>query len=579
MTETSPPMADRDSARMSPVTIVSIALAVILVALVLPPLVFLLQGSVTGPAAEQQGQAFTFYYFQHMLDDRRLTQSFINSVAFSLGSAVVALFFGGLLAWIVERTNTPLKALAHLTAIISLGTPFVLYTGAWIFLLGKAGPVNTLIRDITGEFEPFINVYSLGGMILVEGFLWSPLVFLLLGATFRNANPELEEAARMSGASVWETFRRITFRLSLPAMLALAMLVFIRAFEAFEVPALIGMPGHVEVLTTEIYMNVRMRVPPDLGYASAFSVVLLAVVVVLLYFYGRLSRHAERFSTITGKGFRARPVDLGRGRYLTAAILVINFFLLLVAPLIALLWVSLLPFYQTFSRAGLKLLTLKNYIAVLNASHYVGLFINTLLIAAIAATIAVALTMVVAWLTVRRRPGGWFLDNLATFPLVFPGLVLGVAIMQLFLQLPLPLYGTIWVLVWAFVINFMPYGMRYSYSGMLQIHAELEEAAGVSGASALQSLRMIVAPLLAPTLIAAWLFIFLLGSRVLSLAILLAGPKSQTMAVAMYDLISNGQGPELAALGLMWTAFMTVIATAFHIFARRSATGAHGSTA
>jgi iron(III) transport system permease protein len=557
----------------------TLVLAILLAVLVVPPLIFLLEGSVTGPLAEQSGSFFTLEYFRHMFDERRLVESAVNSTLFSLGTAVVALVFGGLLAWIVERTNTPLKWLAHLTAIISLGTPFVLYTGAWIFLLGTAGPVNSFFRDLTGDPETVFNVYSLKGMVLVEGFLWSPLVYLLMGATFRNANPELEEAARTSGATVWETFRRITLRLSLPAVLALALLVFIRAFEAFEVPALIGMPGHVDVLTTEIFMNVRLRVPPDLGHSSAFAVTMLAVVAVLLYFYGRLSRHAERFSTVTGKGFRPRPVDLGRGRFVTAAVLVVNFVLLLGAPMAALAWLSVMPFYQTFSRNGLNFITLKNYRAIYHASHYVDLFLNTLFVAAVAATLAVAVTALVAWLTVRRRPWAWLLDYLATFPLVFPGIVLGVAVMQIFLHLPLPLYGTLWVIIWAFVISFMPYGMRYNYAGMLQIHSELEEAAGVAGASALTTLRRIVLPLLAPTLVAGWLFIFLLGARVLSLAILLAGPKSQTMAVAMYDLISNGQGTELAALGLMWTAFMTVIATAFHFFSRHSAPGAYGGNA
>ena len=152
------------------------------------------------------------------------------------------------------------------------------------------------------------------GMVIVEGFLWSPLAFLLVGATLRNANPELEEAARVSGAGVWQTIRRVTMRLSLPSIMALSMLVFIRAIEAFEVPALVGLPGRISVLTTDIYSNMVARAPPDVGGASALSVLMLLLVLVLLYVYGRLSRHAERFATITGKGFRPRPFDLGRLR-------------------------------------------------------------------------------------------------------------------------------------------------------------------------------------------------------------------------------------------------------------------------
>jgi iron(III) transport system permease protein len=148
--------------------------------------------------------------------------------------------------------------------------------------------------------------------------------------------------------------------------------------------------------------------------------------------------------------------------------------------------------------------------------------------------------------------------------------------MQVFLRIPIPLYGTLGILIWAFVINYLPYGMRYCSSGMLQIHRELEEAAAICGASALTRLRRIVAPLLAPALVAGWLFIFLMSARALSLAILLAGPSSQTMAVAMFDLWGNGQGTELAALGLMWSMLMAMIAVVFYAIARRSAAGALG---
>jgi iron(III) transport system permease protein len=254
-------------------------------------------------------------------------------------------------------------------------------------------------------------------------------------------------------------------------------------------------------------------------------------------------------------------------------VLVINFALLLVVPMAMLAWVSLLPFYQPVSAAALKLVTLNNYRTVFSPDH-VELMANTLVVAVATATLAVALTFVAAWLAVRRAPGGWALERLATIPLVFPGLILGIAVMQLFLNLPISLYGTLGILVWAFVINYLPYGMRYGASGMLQIHRELEESAEMCGASPLMRLRRIVAPLLAPALLAGWLFIFLMAARVLSLAILLAGPRSQTMAVTLFDLWTNGQGTELAALGLLWSMLMAMIAAVFYVLARRFAAGA-----
>jgi iron(III) transport system permease protein len=545
-------------------------LIVVLAALVLPPFVFLLKASVVDA---QRGGEWSLVNFESVLGSRRFLITSANSLVFAAGSAVVALAIGWTTAWIVERTNTPLRPLAYLTAIISLGTPYILYVTAWLLLFGKAGPVNQLYRSLTGASDVLINVYSMPGMVMVEGFLWSPLAFLLVGATLRNANPELEEAARVSGAGTWMTIRRVTLRLSLPSILALAMLVFIRAIEAFEVPALVGLPGRISVLTTDIYGNMVAQAPPDIGGASALSVVMLALVLVLLAVYGRLSRHAERFATITGKGFRPRPFDLGRLRYAAAGILVLNFLLLLLVPIAMLAWVSLLPFYQPLSMAALARVTLDNYRTVFSPDH-VGLIANTLLVAVATATLAVALTFLAAWLAVRRAPGAWVVERLATIPLVFPGLILGIAVMQLFLHLPIPLYGTLGILIWAFVINYLPYGMRYSAAGMLQIHRELEESAEMCGASAFMRLRRIVAPLLAPALLAGWLFIFLMAARVLSLAILLSGPRSQTMAVTLFDLWTNGQGTELAALGLIWSMLMAMIAALFYLLARRSAASA-----
>lgn len=558
-------------------TWLALVLIVVLAALVLPPLILLVRGSVSVPVSQTVSR-FGLDHFEAVLQSRYFLTSLWHSLVFAAGSAVLALLLGWVSAWIVERTNTPLKSLAYLTAIISLGTPYILYVSAWLLFFGRAGPVNHLYRMLIGSSDSsdvLINIYSMHGMILVEGFLWSPLAFLLVGATLRNANPELEEAARVSGAGIWQTLRRVTLRLSLPSIMALAMLVFIRAIEAFEVPALVGLPGRLNVLTTDIYGNMVARVPPDLGGASALSVILLTVVLGLLYAYGRLSRHAERFATITGKGFRPRPFDLGRLRYIGAGILVVNFVLLLLVPLLMLIWVSLLPFYQPVSLGAFKLMTLNNFRAVLSP-HHIELIVNTLLISTATATIAVMLTFLAGWLAVRRMFGGWLVEQLATIPLIFPGLILGIAVMQLFLNLPIPLYGTLGILIWAFVINYLPYGMRYSSSGMLQIHRELEEAAAVCGASPMTRLRRIVAPLLAPALVAGWLFIFLMAARVLSLAVLLSGPSSQPVAVAMFDLWNNGQGTELAAFGLLWSMLMTTIALVFYVVARRSATGALG---
>jgi iron(III) transport system permease protein len=545
-------------------------LIAILVLLVGPPLWFLLQGSLHRTTVTGALGAFTFDYYRRLSADPHLFEAFWNTAIFALGSAALAIVLGGFMGWIVERTNSPFKAFAWLTAVISLGTPYVLYVIAWLFLLGRSGPLNEWLASLRSDGSLQFNVYSTTGMILIEGFLWSPMSFLLLSAAFRTSNADYEDSARMCGASTWQILRRISFRLATPAFAAIALLVFVRAIESFEVPALVGLPGGVNVLTTNIYIDMKQQAPPDFGYSSAFSIVLLAIAAILLSFYSRLSANAARYHTITGRGFRPRQFDLGRLRWLGGALIVFNFIILLATPTAALLWLSLLPFSQGFSMRGLKLLTGANYDVVLHSSFYLTLVWQTFLIAACAATAAMALTVIGAWLAVRRKPGAWWIDQLSSAPLVFPGIVLGVAMIQVYLALPFPVYGTVAGFVFAYMIRFLPYGMRYASTGVMQIHPQLEESATLSGASLFTVLRRVILPLAAPSIISGWLFIFLIVARELSMAVILASPTAQTVAVAMLDLWSNGQGPELAAFGLAWTLIMTVAAAALFVVGRRT---------
>jgi iron(III) transport system permease protein len=556
--------------------IIASGIGVVLVALMLPPLWMLIQDSLTTTDAFGDINGWTLAHFAKLLTDKHALTSLWNSLVFSAGSTILSLITGGVLAWLVERTNAPLKLLAYLVAIISMGTPYVLHVIAWLFLLGKVGPLNDLYRQMTGATGVLFNVYSMPGMILIEGFLWSPLVFLLLGSTFRAANADMEEAARMSGASVFDTLRRISVPLAMPSLLALALFVFIRAIGGFEVPALVGMPGRINVLTTDVYESTLM-VPPDLGHAAAFSVVMVVIVGGLLALYGRLSKNAERYHSITGKGYRPRPFDLGRGRWIAGALIVLNFVVVLLLPLLTLAWMSLLPFLRAINLAGLSNLTLKNYRAVFSGHGYVELAMNSLAVAAGSATVIMAITVLAGWIAGRNGPGGRLLDQLATSSLVFPGICLGVAVMEVWLRVPLPIYGSLWIITIAYVIRYMPYGMRYVYAAVLQLHNELEEAGGVAGASTLTTLRRIVMPLLTPALVAGWLFIFLIANKELAIAVLLAGPRSQVIAVAIFDLWVNGQGGELAAFGLIWTVLMTMIATLFFVVTRRGGVDVRGN--
>ncbi|TCR70647.1 iron ABC transporter permease [Bosea sp. BK604] len=553
------PLGERLAASL-PAIIVSIVIGLI----VLPPVAVLIRTSLLS----DDGAQWTLAHYATLFSDPRLYVSAWNSVTFSALAMLLSLLNGGIVAWLVERTNVPFKPLAYLSAIISLGTPYIIYVSAWLYILGRAGPLNASYRALTGETGLLFNVYSIPGMVLIEGVLWSPLVFLLLSATFRRSNADMEEAARMSGASVFATVTRISLRLAMPAIAGLGIFVFIRNLEAFDVPVLIGTPSKISLLTTDIYQSMT-QVPPQLGHASAFSMLMMVIVAVLLHFYGRISKKAERYASITGKGFRPRPFDLGKGRWLGAALIVLNALLVLVLPLLAILYNSLTPFVRAMNLAGLSNLTLDHYRAVFAQAHYVELALNTVIVAASAATVAVALTAIAAWMSVRRWPYSGLIDQLTSVPLVFPGIVLGVAMIEMALNAPIPVYGTLWVIGMAFVIRYLPYGMRYSHAGIIQVHRELEDAAGISGATRPTILRRVLLPLISPSLIAGWLFIFLIGAKELSIAVLLAGYNAKTISVAMFDQWTNGAGGEVSAMGVIWTCVMTIFSSALYWVTRQ----------
>ncbi len=546
-----------------------VVVAVVTAYLVLPPLYSVIQTSLFTTKLTGELDEFTLSYYRDMFRELQVLGPFLNTVYFSVGSALLATLLGGLVAWIVTRTDSPLRGLGYFTAFASFGTPFILYTIGWLLILGKAGPVNSWLRVFLDHSGPVVNVYSMWGMVFVEALLWSPFVFLLLAASFRSMDPSLEEASAVCGARVWQTLRRISLRLMLPAFFSVLLLIFIRAFESFEIPALVGLPGDIRVLTTSILLDAQ-RMPPTYGRAGAFAVLLMLVVACTLYFYFRMTREASRFHTITGKGYRPALIQLGGWRYVTAAGLLLYSFVLLVLPFLIVLWASLLPFYIQPSLEAISKFTLKNYVTAIHFPKITDSIKNSILLGIGSASAVMVLTTLASWILVRTKlRGRWLLDLLTTLPLLFPGIVMGLAIMRFYLLVPIPIYGTLWILLVAFVTRYIPYGIRYTHSGLLQLHRELEEAAYASGASWLNAMRRITMPLLTPSFLGGWVFIFLLSAKELSMSILLVSPQTPVVSVAIYELWENGQVGELAAFGVIWTTILVSIAVAYYLFARR----------
>ena len=538
--------------------------------LVLPPLYSVVQTSLFTTKLTGEIDEFTFRYYRDLVREFQVVGPFLNTLYFSAGSALLATLLGGLVAWIVTRTDAPLRGLGYFTAFASFGTPFILYTIGWLLLLGKAGPVNFWLKRLLGQTEPVVNIYSMWGMIFVESLLWSPFVFLMLAAAFRSMDPSLEEASAACGARVWQTLRRISLRLMLPAFFSVMLLIFIRSFESFEIPALVGLPGDIRVLTTSIYLDAQ-KLPAQYGSAGAFSVLLMLVVAGTLYFYFRVIREGDRFQTVTGKGYRPALINLGKWRNPAAAGLLLYSFVLLVLPFFIILWASLLPFYIQPSFEAMSLFTLKNYITAIHYPKITDSIKNSMLLGLGSATLVMALTTLASWILVRSKlRGRWLLDLLTTLPLLFPGIVMGLAILRFYLLVPIPIYGTLWILLVAFVTRYIPYGIRYTHSGLLQLHRELEEAAYTSGASWSNCMRRIILPLLTPSFLGGWVFVFLLSAKELSMSILLVSPQTPVVSVAIYELWENGQVGELAAFSVIWSAILVSVAIAYYLIARRS---------
>ena len=556
-------------------TWVMIIVSTITAYLVLPPLYSVIQTSLFTTKLTGEIDEFTFRYYRDLVRQFQVVGPFLNTLYFSAGSALLATVLGAMIAWIVTRTDAPLRGLGYFTAFASFGTPFILYTIGWLLLLGKAGPVNFWLKKLLGQTGPVINIYSIGGMIFVESLLWSPFVFLMLAAALRSMDPSLEEASAACGARVWQTLRRISLRLMLPAFFSVLLLIFIRSFESFEIPALVGLPGDIRVLTTSIYLDAQ-KMPAQYGSAGAFSVLLMLIVAATLYFYFRVVREGDRFQTVTGKGYRPSLINLGKWRYAAAAGLLFYSFVLLVLPFLIILWASLLPFYMQPSLEGISLFTLKNYITAIHYPKITDSIKNSMLLGLGSATLVMALTTLASWILIRSKlRGRWLLDVLTTLPLLFPGIVMGLAILRFYLLVPIPIYGTLWILLVAFVTRYIPYGIRYTHSGLLQLHRELEEAAYTAGASWANCMRRIILPLLTPSFLGGWVFVFLLSAKELSMSILLVSPQTPVVSVAIYELWENGQVGELAAFSVIWSAILVSVAIAYYSIARRSGIQQH----
>jgi iron(III) transport system permease protein len=506
-----------------------------------------------------QGGHLTLASFREAYSEAGLGEMTLNSFAFAGGSTALAVVLGTGLAHLVVRTDVPFKPLMFAAALVPLIIPGILHTIAWFFLLSpQIGVINIhVIRPLTGHN---FNVTSIPGMILVEGLHLAPLVFLLMVASFRSMDPSLEESAIMSGAPLRSVFFRITLPLARPALYAAILIMAVRTLESFEVPAVLGLNQHIWVFTSRIW-TVLNAVPPDYSTAGAYAMSLLVLTTIGVFWHGRLAKRGRAYQTVTGKGFRPRTIPLGTWRWPATILLLAYFVISVVLPLAILFYGSTQLFYSPPTRYTITHPTWENYKTVLHDPLVIHGFKNSVILGLGCATAVMLLTAVAAWIVVRTNfRGRWMIDNVAFMPLTVPGLVLGVAILSIYLRTPwLPVYGTLWILFIAYLTRYIPYGMRYSSTSMFQIGRELEESAQMSGAGWLQTFRRIVLPLLVPGFVAGWIYIVVVSVRELGSSVLLYSPGREVLSIAIWEMWRNGQFPELCALGMLMVGGLVLL--------------------
>ncbi len=377
-------------------------------------------------------------------------------------------------------------------------------------------------------------------------------------------DPALEEAAMASGANTGKTTLRVTFPLLIPVSGSALLILMVRGLEAFEVPAILGTPAGIFVYTNEIF-RANNEIPPNRGLAAALSVGLLVISAVGVWLLLRLTRHGERFRTVTGKAFRPRRIDLGRWRWLGFAALLSYALFAVVLPVLALVWASLLRFFQQPSRAALETVSLESYRVVLGHENFQSALRNSLILAVAAPTVMMFIAAIISWVVTRsKRRGAKTLEFFAFLPVTIPGLVFGVALILLWASAPIPVYGTLWLLLIAYVTRFMPYGARFVSGSMLQISNELEEAAYASGASWWRTFRRVTLPLLRPGFVAGWIYACIISFREFSASVLLVGPGTNVLSVQLFNFWQGGYVTEVAAMGVLMVGMLIVVVGLFY---------------
>jgi iron(III) transport system permease protein len=542
--------------------------AAVAAVLVVYPVFFLLQASLdVGDPQVRPPSAYGLDNFGGLF---QFPQILLNTLTVSLAATVMALLFGFVMAWILSRTNVPGRRLFEQLMIMPYYLTPLLGALAW-GLLGapESGFINEIWRALGGRGY-LIDINTAYGIAWVMALFEGSVAFVMIAAVMKSMDPAFEEASQIIGASRIRTMLRITLPLVAPGVLGAAIFVFAEMLGSFAVALVLGLPSRYYVVTTAIYQLVQ-QYPPKIQTAAAMGVSLFAVMFVMLFVYRRIVM-AGSYVTITGKAFRPRVIDVGPLRLVLLGICVLYLFAAVALPLVTLLYASLQKIAVIFPAA--ENWTLDNFRTAMSMNAVRSALGNSLLLGFGTATIGVLLMGLLAWVIYRSRlPGSGLIEYVVMFPQAVPRLVFAFGLMWAWVVFPIPIYGTIWLLLIAYLTVFLPLGVRTIAGVMLQIDKSLEECAQMCGASWAFRMRTVTVPLLRPGLIAAWLLLFIASIRELGASILLMGPHSKVITPSIVESWFGTSSELTAALALIQTLVVALAIIVLIAVTRRI--GAH----
>jgi iron(III) transport system permease protein len=547
--------------------LISAAVIVVVAFLVLLPLVFLVEESLnTGDPMAFPPLEFGIKNYVAIFDED--INVLFNTVIIAVMATVMAILIGFTLAWILTRTNVPARdKLERLMELPYYMTPLV-GALAWSVIAGpKSGFVNQVWKALGGAGD-LVDIYGYFGIAWVMALFEGTVAFVMISASMKSMDPALEESARVIGASKLRTTLTVTLPLVMPGVLGATLFVFAEMLGSFAAALVIGIPARIYVITTAIWDS-TLSYPPDYGRASAMGLALFVVMFGMLSFY-RWRINKGSYTTITGKAFRPRPMDMGRLAWLLLGLCILYIALAVVLPLAALVLTSL----QRFATVILDQAqwTLANYRTALELGPIRVALGNSLMLGFGVATIGVVLMALLVWIIYRSRiVGRGAIEYLVMFPQAVPRLVFGLALLWAWLNIPIPIYGTLWLLAIAYLTVMLPLGVRTLAGVVLQIDKSLEECARVCGAGWVYQMRTVTLPLLKPGILAAWLLIFMACVRELGTSVFLMGPDARVIAPSIVAAFASSGTELTAAMALIQTATV-VIALAILFRLTRGAT-------